>query len=119
MKLAKSVKIGDVVQFPYYCFESGRKGWNGWVFRAAIVERLYTSKTGARCAEIRYCSRLLNRYQLTPNVEETRCVLVKNLFEFNLEFVRKRITEFKSYEDDGEQVCWNEDAALLVNHGLF
>ena len=119
MKQARNIKVGDVVQFPHHCFDERRQGWNGWIFRAAIVERLYTSKNGEKCAEIRYCSRCAGRYQLLPNVEAVRCVKVKFLFEYNVEFHRNRYIEFKGYEDAGEPVCWTEDAALLVNHGIF
>lgn len=119
MKQAKNVKVGDVVQFPHHCFDQYRRGWNGWIFRAAIVERLYVSKTGKRCAEVTYCSKTAGRYQLLPNTEITAKVLVSELFEYNVEFYRNRYMEFKAYEDAGEQVCWNEDAALLVNHGIF
>lgn len=119
MKLAKNIKVGDVVQFPCYCFDERRRGWNGWIFRAAIVERLYTSKSGEPCAEIRYCSKIAGRYQLLPNVETTCRVVTDRLFEYNVEFHRQRYLEFKAYEDAGEPVCWNEDVALLVNHGIF
>lgn len=119
MKKARNVKVGDVVQFPCYCFDERRYGWNGWIFRAAIIERLYTSKTGKQCAEIRYCSKLAGRYQLLPNKETVCRVVVDHLFEYDVEFNRKRYLEYKAYEDAGEPVCWTEDAALLVNHGIF
>lgn len=50
MNQAKNIKVGDVVQFPCICFAPLRSGWNGWIFMAAIVERLYTSKKGIPCA---------------------------------------------------------------------
>jgi hypothetical protein len=119
MKQAKNVKVGDVVQFPHHCFAPMRQGWNGWIFRAAIVERLYTSKKGIPCAVVRYCSRTAGRYQLLPCVEATEHVAVKNLFDYNLEFYRKHYEEFKAYEDSGEPVCWDNDTALLVAHHIF
>ena len=119
MKNAKNIKVGDIVQFPCICFAPLRRGWNGWIFRAAIVERLYTSKKGIPCAVVRYCSRTAGRYQLLPCVEVTERVAVKNLFEYNLEFHRKRYDEFKAFEDSGEPVCWDNDTALFVNHGIF
>lgn len=119
MKNAKNVKVGDVVQFPCICFAPLRHGWNGWIFRAAIVERLYTSKTGVPCAVVRYCSRTAGRYQLLPCVEATAKVALKNLFEYDLEFYRKHYEELKGYEDSGEEVCWDNDSALLASRGIF
>lgn len=119
MNQAKNIKVGDVVQFPCICFAPLRRGWNGWIFRAAIVERLYTSKKGIPCAVVRYCSRIAGRYQLLPCVEKTTRVAVKNLFEYNLEFYREHYKELKTVEDSGEPVCWDNDAALLVSHGIF
>lgn len=119
MKKAKNVKVGDVIQFPWHCFDERRRGWNGWLFRAGIVERLYMSKSGKQCAEVRYCSKLAGRYKMLPNVETVRRVPVDVLFEYDVEFHRARYLEYKAYEDAGEPVCWTEDSALLVNHGIF
>ena len=76
-------------------------------------------KKGIPCAVVRYCSRTAGRYQLLPCVEATANVALKNLFEYNLEFHRKRYEEFKAFEDSGEPVCWDNDTALFVNHGIF
>lgn len=119
MKKAKNVKVGDIVQFPCICFAPLRSGWNGWIFRAAIVERLYKSKKGVPCAVVRYCSRIAGRYQLLPCVEASANVAVEALFECNLEFHRKLYEELKAIEDSGEDVCWDNDTALLVNHGII
>lgn len=119
MKQAKNVKVGDIVKFPHHCFDERRRGWNGWIFRAAIVERIYISKTGEKCAEIRYCSKIAGRYKLLPNEESTRKIQVKYLFEYNVDFYRKQYMELKAFEDNGEPVCWDQDTALLVNHGIF
>lgn len=54
-----------------------------------------------------------------PCVEKTTRVAVKNLFEYNLEFYREHYKELKAVEDSGEPVCWDNDAALLVSHGIF
>ena len=54
MKVAKNVKIGDVIQFPHHEFAPLRSGWNGWIFRAGIVEKLYISKSGKKCATVRW-----------------------------------------------------------------
>lgn len=119
MKKARNIKVGDVVQFPAYEFAPLRRGWNGWIFRAAIVERLYISKSGIKCAEIRYCTRTAGRYQLLPNTETTKKIRCEYLFEYDVEFKRKTYLEFVEYEKNGEQICWSEDTALLVNHGIF
>ena len=119
MRKAKNIKVGDVVQFPWYEFAPMRKGWNGWLFRAAIVERLYTSTKGYKCAEIRYCSARAGRYQLLPNTEVTKKIRCDYLFEYDVEWTRKLYLEGLEEEKNGEQVCWSEDIALLVNHGII
>jgi len=58
MKQAKSIQPGSIVQFPHSCFAPYRKGWNGWTFRVAIVDRLYTSKSGNACAKITFCDKI-------------------------------------------------------------
>lgn len=119
MKKARNVKVGDIVQFPAHEFAPMRRGWNGWIFRAAIVERLYISQSGSKCAEIRYCSQRAGRYQLLPNVEATKKIKCDYLFEFDVDSARKSYLEFLEYEKNGEQVCWDNDTALLVNHGII
>ena len=119
MKQAKNVRVGDVIQFPHHCFDERRRGWNGWIFRAGIVDRLYTSKSGVACAVVRYCARRAGRYELVPCIEGTRNVAVSKLFEYNVEFHRQHYKEYKAFEDAGEQVCWDEDTALLVQNGIF
>lgn len=119
MKRMKNVKVGDVVQFPEYQFAPFRKGWNGWIFRVAIVNKLYISKSGVECANITYCTKCAGRYQLLPNTERTVNVRRDCLFDFNLEHEAMCYREFKEHEDNGEQVCWSQDTALLVNHGLI
>lgn len=119
MKKARNIKIGDVVQFPAYEFQRCRSGWNGWIFRAAIVERLYISKSGYKCAEITYCTATAGRYQLLPNMEATKKIRCDYLFEYNLELHRKYYLELAECEKNGEPVCWSPDTALLVNHGIY
>ena len=119
MKKAKNVKVGDIVQFPAYEFAPMRRGWNGWIFQVAIVERLYISKSGVKCAEIRYCSKRAGRYQLLPNVEATARIKCDHLFEYNVDLARKLYLEGLEEEKNGEQVCWSEGIALLVNHGII
>lgn len=119
MKKARNIKVGDVVQFPAYEFAPMRSGWNGWMFRAAIVERLYISKSGIKCAEIRYCSKLAGRYQLLPNEEATKRIKCEYLFEYDVDFHRRTYLDAVEAEKNGEQVCWSVDDALLVNHGIY
>lgn len=119
MKVAKNVKVGDVIQFPRTQFAPLRSGWNGWLFSAGIVENLYISKSGKKCATVRYCTRRAGRYQLLQNVETTINLKREYLFEYDLEWNRKLIREFLEAEKNGEQICWSEDAALLVNHNLI
>lgn len=118
MKKATGIKVGQVVQFPHHQFDGFRSGWNGWIFRAAIIEKIYKNKNGEKCATIRYCTRTAGRYQLLPNVEDTVNMKAKYLFEYNLALHVERAKEFLEYEKNGEQVCWDEDTALLVNHGF-
>jgi len=119
MKQAKNVKVGDVIQFPRTQFDKFRRGWNGWLFSAGIVEQLYTSKNGVPCATVRYCTKRAGRYQLLPNVETTINLRRDVLFVYDLDFHAKQIREFLDAEKGGEPICWSEDAALLVNHGLI
>jgi len=44
MKIAKNVKIDQLVQVPTYCFAPNRSGWNGWLFTKGIVKAFGTSK---------------------------------------------------------------------------
>jgi hypothetical protein len=118
-KIARKVKVGDVIQFPRTQFAPLRRGWNGWLFSAGIIEKLYISKSGQKCARVRYCTRRAGRYQLLPNTETTINLKREHLFEYDLEWNAKQIREFLEAEKAGEQICWSEDAALLVNHGLI
>lgn len=120
MVKAKNVSVGDVIQFPLREFAPLRHGWNGWIFRAGIVEKLYISKSGKRCATVRYCSRTAGRYQLLPNVEATINVYRERLFEYSIIDLKTRwYKEGVEAERNGEKVCWDEDTALLVNHGII
>lgn len=120
MKKARKVAVGDVIQFPLREFAPLRHGWNGWLFRAGIVERLYISKSGRKCATVRYCSRVAGRYQLLPNTEATINVLRDCLFEYGIIDQKARwYREGREAERNGEEVCWDEDTALLVNHGFI
>lgn len=119
MRKAKNPNVGDVIEFPLYQFSQQRSGWNGWIFRAGIIEKLYISKSGERCATVRYCARTAGRYQLLPNKETTVNRKLVHLFEYDVKFQEKFYRELREEELKGTPVCWSEDTALLVNHGLI
>lgn len=119
MKKAKKVEIGSIIQFPYYQFQPSRKGWDGWIFRAGIVEKLYVSKSGKKCATVRYCESTASRYQLLPNVEATKNIFRDYLFEYDVEWAQKCYNKFKEVEKAGKEVCWDVDTALLLNHSII
>ena len=118
MKKATNVKVGDVIQFPHHCFASGRKGWNGWTFKAGIVEKLYTNKNGLKIATVKYCTKRASRYALLPNVEAINNIQVDLLFEYDIDFAQQEYLDGIECEKNGDKVCWTEDIALLVNHGI-
>ena len=120
MRKAKKVSVGDLIQFPLREFAPFRSGWNGWIFRAGIVEKLYISKSGKKCATVRYCSRTAGRYQLFPHTEATVNVLRDHLFVYDLVDMKAGwYREGVGIERAGEPVCWDEDTALLVSHGFI
>lgn len=120
MKNAKKVEIGDLVRIPVYQFVPMRRGWNGWIFRVGVVEKLYRSKSGKECATVRYCSRCAGRYQLLPATETTINVLRDHCFEcVPLAIYTRNYKAFREYEKTGEEVCWDEDTAFLVQNGYI
>lgn len=120
MKKVAKIKIGDLVEIPVYEFAPFRSGWNGWIFRVGVVEKLYISKSGKKCATVRYCSATAGRYQLLPAREATKNVLVDNCFKYDsLSLDARRYQEFLECEKNGEQVCWSEDTAFLVQNGFI
>lgn len=120
MKAVKNPCVGQLVQIPAFEFAPQRSGWNGWIFRVGVIEKLYVSKSGRKCATVRYCTKCAGRYQLLPCIEYSKPFVIENVFQWNgLERAQKSYTEFKFYEDNGEQVCWDEDTAFLVNNGYI
>ena len=120
MKKVVNPYVGQLVQIPAYEFAPMRTGWNGWIFRVGVIEKLYISKTGRKCAKVRYCTGIAGRYQLLPCTEYSKGFVIENVFQWDrLDWAQKKYTEFKEYEDNGEQVCWNEDTAFLVNNGYI
>ena len=119
MKKVVNPYVGQLVQIHAYEFAL-RTGWNGWIFRVGVIEKLYISKTGKKCAKVRYCTKCAGRYQLLPCTEYSKGFVIENVFQWDrLAWAQKKYTEFKAYEDAGEQVCWNEDTAFLVNNGYI
>lgn len=99
MKKCVKVNVGDVVEFPHHEFAPFRKGWNGWIFKTGIVNRLYTSTQGKPCAELIYMYR----------DEEVKCKrLVCDLFQVDIEWKRRQKCEFG---------IDNEEIRFLTNHG--
>lgn len=120
MKQATNLKVGDVIQFPRTQFAPLRRGWNGWLFSVGIIEKLYTSHKGVPAATVRWCNRIGGRYQLFPHTEITTNLRQDCLFEYDLIDLDSRIYhELLEVEKNGEQVCWDERFALLVNHGII
>lgn len=99
MKIAKNLKVGDLVEIPIYEFAPLRSGWNGWIFRVGVVEKLYISKSGKKCATVRYCSRCAGRYELLPAKEVTKNVLCAHCFKYErLELATRNYREFREAE---------------------
>lgn len=99
MKKCKNVKVGDVVEFPHHQFAPYRYGWNGWIFKTGIVNRLYTSTQGKPCAELIY----------TYRGEEVKCKrLVCDLFQFDIDWAKRQKSEFG---------IDNEEIRFLTQHG--
>lgn len=120
MKKVVNPYVGQLVQIPAYEFAPMRTGWNGWMFRVGVIEKLYISKSGRKCAKVRYCTKVAGRYQLLPCTEYSKGFVIENVFQWNgLALAQKNYTEFKAYEDDCEQVCWDEDTAFLVSNGYI
>ena len=99
MKKCKSVKVGDIVEFPHTCFAPYRQGWNGWLFKTGIVSRLYTSTKGFLCAELIYDYR-------GEDVKTRK--LASDLFEIDLEWKKRQKYEFG---------IDNEEIRFLERHG--
>lgn len=120
MKRVKNPEIGQLVQIPVYEFAPLRAGWNGWIFRVGVVDKLYISKTGKKCAKVRYCTRCAGRYQLLPCTEYSKGFVIENVFQWDgLALAQRNYTELKAAEDNGEPVCWDEDTAFLLQNGYI
>ena len=80
MKQVINPKVGQLIQIPVYQFAPLRSGWNGWIFRVGVIDKLYISKSGEKCAKVRFCSRTAGRYQLLPCTESICNKLIKHVF---------------------------------------
>lgn len=119
MRKAKKLEVGKVIQFPHQRFEQGRRGWNGWIFRVGIIEKLFVLPNGKKAATVRFGTGIADKYQLLPNKEDTKNIYQEYLFEYNVEAAQNQYRKFRELEKAGEKVCWSRDTALLVNHGII
>lgn len=120
MKAVKNPRVGQLVQIPVFQFAPMRSGWNGWIFRVGVIEKLYISKSGRKCAKVRYCNSRAGRYQLLPCTEYSKGFVIENVFQWDmLTLVQRNYTELKAAEDNGEPVCWGEDTAFLLQNGYI
>lgn len=111
MKHAKNVKIGQLVEVPVYEFAPMRTGWNGWIFRVGIVEKLYVSKANYSCVKVRF------RFN---GEKQTRGFIAENVFEYKyLNLSQKDYTELKVDEEAGKKVCYTEDMIFLAENGFI
>ncbi len=141
MRKKRNVKVGDLVEFPYYMFAPMRSGWNGWLFRVGIVEKVFTTAKGKAGATVRYCAyvptaRNINSYSaycdmMKRAVEETANIKMECLFVYDnlasckegLETARTLTAEEWADLDNGR--IWGGDgestteAAILFNHGFL
>lgn len=76
MKAVKNPFVGQLVQIPAFEFAPMRSGWNGWIFRVGVIEKLYISKSGRKCAKVRYCTKTAGRYQLLPCTEYSKGLIL-------------------------------------------
>ena len=113
MRKAKNPKVGDVIQFPYKCFDNRRSGWNGWIFRAGIIEKLGTNKAGQQFATVRYC-KSTGRHALRPYLEEKKNIKAEYLFAYDVEWNMNRAREALDVEMSGQPICWDNNLALLI-----
>ena len=94
MKAVKKPFVGQLVQVPAFEFAPMRSGWNGWIFRVGVIEKLYISKSGRKCAKVRYCTRRAGRYQLLPCTEYSKGFVIKNVFQWdNLALVQSTYSD--------------------------
>lgn len=120
-KRAKNIEVGSIVEIPTHRWSQTRAGWNGWFFALGIVERLYTSKTGERCAVVKYCAKTCGRYDLLPCTYAEKRVLLDWCFDpaVTIACQKRHFPELEEAEKNGEPVCWSEDVAFMVDNGML
>ena len=142
MRKKINVKVGDLVQFPYHMFTPMRSGWNGWLFRVGIVERIFTTAKGNAVATVRYCAyiptvRNINSYSaycdmMKTAVEETANVKAECLFVYEDYKLKQSKECLKNAQALSEEAWaqWANDTwggngegiteiAILFNHGFL
>lgn len=142
MRKKRNVKVGDLVEFPYYMFAPMRSGWNGWLFRVGIVEKVFTTANGTAGATVRYCSyiptvRNISSYSaycdmLKTAVEETANVKAERLFVYDNDELRQTKSCLKNAQALSAEAWaqWAGDTwggnsegiteiAILFNHGFL
>ena len=119
-KKVRNPKVGDLVQVPVYEFAPFRTGWNGWIFRVGVIERIYVGrKSGRKIARVRYASKLHDRYGLECD-EHSKDFYIDNVFLYDhIAIDLKNYVELLEAQNQGERVCWSEDTAFLVKNGYF
>lgn len=111
MKRAKNVKVGHLVEVPVYEFAPMRTGWNGWIFRVGVVEKLYVSKANYSCAKVRF---------YFNGKEQTKGFIAEHVFEYKyLNMLQKDYTELKADEEAGKKVRYPEDMIFLAKNGFI
>jgi len=93
MKLAKNIKVGLIVEVPYYCFAPMRSGWNGWLFTLGEVIKIGKTSQGNDTTLVRY----INTHK---KVENGICATCEQYFLFSRCFDPSSPIEFckNSYE---------------------
>lgn len=122
MRKARNVKVGSVVEIPFYQFAPNRRGWNGWIFRLGIVEKIFIgAKTGRMCAKVKYIPHNPGRYEMFPVTYATKVVFLDNCFDpaDTIKFQTDGMDRLEEVEKNGEKVCWAEDTALLIEAGVI
>ena len=111
MNQAKNIKVGDVVQFPCICFAPLRRGWNGWIFRAAIgIDHWPDEKAEVLGEDLGWQRpRLYNGLQ-TPFSAIIRSTLLGE------EYRRRRLGKQTSEEKAAAIAMWDELADVVRRH---
>jgi hypothetical protein len=121
MKIAKNVKLGQVVEVPTYCFAPMRSGWNGWLFTRGIVTGFGTSqKTGKPMIKVEYPDRGYARayrkrdgsFGIGERTTTTKWFITSAVFETDI-----RLPEYP--RDRYETPSYNEEIEFLIDKGII